>query len=66
MKFVRCKPITDNGNDVVYVNLQCVKLIMREEREERAAIIETYDGKTYECFHDIICDAKINDCLREI
>lgn len=53
MEFVRCYQLDDGeyikSSEIVYVNLNFVKIVYREEREERATILETYDGKHYEC-----------------
>lgn len=51
MEFVRCHQLDGEypKSEVVYVSLKFVKIVYREEREERATILETYDGKCYEC-----------------
>lgn len=63
MKFVRCKEL--NSGEIVYINLDIVKAIYREEIEERAAMLETIDGKMYECYHDVICNPQVEICIRE-
>lgn len=61
MKFVRCTP--DGGEDIIYVNLKDVKRIFREERLGRPTVIETFDGKTYDCWYELNGNSKLKDCI---
>ena len=62
MKFVRCLDIDDKSGreNIVYINLSHVKVIHREERSERATIIETF-----ECSHEVIVAPSISSCIHK-
>lgn len=63
MKFVR---VTDEFGNVIFVNLNNVKIIHREGIEERATVIEVANHKTYECYSYINKCPNLCECLIEI
>lgn len=64
-KFVKCLSFTDGCETLVALN--SVKTVHRENKVERASVIETYTGKWYECYSgDGNAAPCIADCIVEI
>lgn len=64
MKFVRVVKL--NTGEEMLLALQVIKVIYREDSDERASIVEDYDGNLYECYSDTIVNAKVKTCTVEL
>lgn len=62
-KFVNVVNI-ENGKPLE-VALNSVRKVHREDQEERASIIEDYNGHLYECVHEYLQYPKLADCIVE-
>ena len=46
--------------------MNSVRAVHRVDREERADIVEDYNGRMYECLHDLIQYPSVKDCIVEL
>ena len=62
-KYIRVRDF--NGNEQL-IAMNSVRAVHRVDREERADIVEDYNGRMYECFHDLIQWPSVKDCIVEL
>ena len=63
-KFVKCVSLADCCERLVALNN--VRCVYRDENPERAAIIEDYNSRLFECTHDTIASPRLSDCIVEL
>lgn len=63
-KFVKCISLDDCREKLVALN--SVRCVHRNENPERAAIIEDYNNRFYECVHESIFCPRLEDCIVEL
>lgn len=60
--FIKCRGVNvDTG--IILLAEDAIKRIYRTDREERADILEDFDGNFYECYHDFITFPSYTDCI---
>lgn len=63
-KFVKCVSLEDFSERLIALN--SVHRVYRDENPERAAIVEDYNNRLFECTHELIASPRLADCIIEL
>lgn len=63
-KFVKCVSLEDFSERLIALN--SVRCVYRDENPERAAIVEDYNNRLFECTHELIASPRLADCIVEL